>query len=81
NDIDLCLKIREKGYLVVFTPHAELYHYEHKTRGQYDTPEKLKIYERELEHFRNKWGYVLKNGDPYYNPNLTLEREDFSVGV
>ena len=78
NDIDLCMKIRKAGYLIVFTPFAEFYHYESKSRGLEDSPEKIKRFNGEIERFSNKWGEVLKAGDPYYNPNLTLEHEDFS---
>ena len=67
NDVDLCLKIREKGYLNIFTPFAELYHYESKTRGM-EEGEKLRRYERECAHFRDKWKEQLDAGDPYYNP-------------
>ncbi len=76
NDIDLCLRIRERGYRIVWTPFAELYHYEGLSRGQ-DTianPRFLK----EIEIMRERWGKLLDH-DPYYNPNLTLEREDFSL--
>ena len=79
NDVDFCLKVREKGYLIVWTPFAELYHHESKTRGYEDTPEKQERFRREIERFKEKWGHVLEKGDPYYNPNLTLEREDFSI--
>jgi GT2 family glycosyltransferase len=79
NDIDLCLKIREKGFLIVWTPFAELYHIEMKTRGFHDTPAKQRRFRRDIELFQNKWQHLLKKGDPYYNPNLTLEREDFSL--
>lgn len=79
NDIDLCLKIREKGYLVVWTPHAELYHYESKTRRNDGNPEKQARFTQEQELFRQKWKVVLEQGDPYYNPNLTLAHEDFSI--
>ncbi len=78
-DIDLCLKLREKGYLIVWTPYAELYHYESKTRGYEDTPEKEKRFFREVELFHKKWKFVMKKGDPYYNRNLTPDREDFSL--
>ncbi|AWB09765.1 Glycosyltransferase, GT2 family [Thermodesulfobium acidiphilum] len=78
NDVDICLKVRGKGYLVVWTPYAELYHHESKTRGFEDTPEKQERFKKEIELFKKKWGYILENCDPYYNPNLTLEREDFS---
>ena len=69
NDVDLCLKIRAKGYLNIFTPFAELYHYESKTRGM-EEGEKLRRYERECAHFRDKWKEQLDAGDPYYNPNF-----------
>lgn len=79
NDVDLCLKIRELGYLVVWTPYSELYHYEYKTRGYNDTPAKKALYEREVGLFQEKWKDLLKRGDPYYSPNLTQEKEDFSL--
>ena len=78
NDVDLCLRIREAGYLIVWTPYAELYHYESKSRGYENTPEKVKRFEGETDRFQSRWGDFLAAGDPYYNPNLTLEREDFS---
>ena len=79
NDVDLCMKIRDKGYLIVFTPYAELYHYESKSRGMEDTPEKIKRFQGEIQRFQNKWGKALDAGDPYYNPNLTLEHENFTL--
>lgn len=79
NDIDLCLRIRERGYLIVWTPYAELIHYESKTRGYEDTPEKQERFRKEIERFKTKWGGLLERGDPYYNRNLTLTREDFSL--
>ncbi|MEQ8173199.1 MAG: glycosyltransferase family 2 protein, partial [Candidatus Eremiobacterota bacterium] len=79
NDVDLCLKIREKGYLIIWTPYAELYHYESKTRGLEDTPEKQERAKKEVELLRTKWKDILDKGDPYYNPNLTLDKEDFSL--
>lgn len=78
NDVDLCLRIREKDKLIVYTPYAELYHYESKSRGYEDTPEKKKRFNSEVSRFKNKWKDILKNGDPYYNSNLALDREDFS---
>lgn len=78
NDVDFCLKIREKGYLNIFTPFAELYHYESKTRGM-EEGEKLRRYERECEHFREKWKAQLEAGDPYYNPNFSLDYSDFTL--
>ncbi len=79
NDVDLCMEIREKGYLVVFTPYAELYHYESKSRGNDSTPEKLERFRGEIDRFKEKWQKQLDDGDPYYNPNLTLTRDDFSL--
>jgi len=78
-DVDLCLKLREKGYLIVWTPYAELYHYESKTRGYEDTPEKEKRFFREVELFHKKWKNFMEKGDPYYNRNLTPDRENFSL--
>ena len=78
NDVDLCLRIRKAGYLIVWTPYAELYHFESKSRGLEDTTEKQIRFKGEIDHFYERWGDALKAGDPYYNPHLTLEREDFS---
>ena len=78
NDVDMCMRIRKAGYLVVWTPYAELYHHESKSRGPEDTPEKQRRFQREVLRFQECWEKELKAGDPYYNPNLTLEREDFS---
>lgn len=81
NDVDLCLKLREKGYLNVFTPFAELYHFESISRGLDDNGEKAGRYNRESEQFRNKWKEVLDKGDPYYNPNFSLDRSDFALKI
>ena len=81
NDVDFCLKLREKGYLNVFTPFAELYHYESLSRGADDTGERAERYNRESERFREKWKKQLEAGDPYYNPNFSLDRSDFSLKV
>ncbi len=78
NDVDFCLKVREKGYRNIYTPWVEAYHYESKTRGYEDTNEKIKRFKKEYNYMKKKWGKILKN-DPYYNPNLTLEKEDFSL--
>lgn len=76
NDVDLCLRVREKDKLIVFTPYAELYHYESKSRGYEDTPEKQKRFAGEVELFHKKWDEkFLSKGDPYYNPNLSLEAD------
>jgi len=81
NDVDFCIKLREMGYLNVFTPFAELYHYESVSRGLDDQGEKAKRYNEESARFRNKWKAVLEKGDPYYNPNFSLDRSDFSLKV
>jgi len=81
NDIDLCLKIRERGYLIIYTPYAELYHHESLTRGYEGAPEKLKRFQKEIKLFKEKWGHILERVDIYYNPNLTLNREDFSLKI
>jgi len=78
NDVDFCLKLREKGYLNVFTPYCEAYHHESTTRGYDTTLAQKRIFEKECNFFRQKWKRILE-ADPYYNENLTLEREDFSV--
>lgn len=79
NDIDFCLKIREKGYLNVMTPFAQLYHYESKSRGYEDTVEKQERFLGEQLMFKEDWRDILEHGDPFYNPNLTLIAEDFSL--
>ena len=81
NDVDFCLKLRAKGYLNVFTPFAECFHYESISRGLDDQGEKAERYNRESEQFRSKWKELLKAGDPYYNPNFSLDRSDFSLKV
>ena len=79
NDVDFCLKLRKLGYLNVWTPFAELYHYESISRGLDDNGEKAERYNRESEQFREKWKAELAAGDPYYNPNFSLDRSDFSL--
>lgn len=81
NDVDLCLKIRKNGYLIVYDPYVELYHYESKTRGAEDTKEKVRRFQSEIEYMRCHWIDILKNGDPAYNPNLTLKKWDYSLKV
>ena len=79
NDIDFCMKIRSLGKLVVYNPYALLYHYESKSRGLEDTPEKVARFNREIAIFAKRWPDILKNGDPYYNPNLTLRKSNFAL--
>ena len=81
NDVDFCIKLWEMGYLNVFTPFAELYHYESVSRGLDDQGEKAARYNEESARFREKWKEVLEKGDPYYNPNFSLDRSDFSLKV
>ena len=79
NDIDFCLKVREAGYLVVYNPYAELYHYESKSRGKEDSEKKVRRFMGEIETFHEKWFDILDQGDPYYNPNLTLNENNFDL--
>ncbi len=79
NDVDFCLKIREKGYLVVYNPFVEFWHYESKSRGQEDTPEKIKRFQGEICTFEKRWGNILDEGDPYYNVNLSLDTEVYHM--
>lgn len=81
NDVDFCLKLREKELLNVFTPFCELYHYESISRGLDDQGEKAQRYNKESEKFREKWKEALAKGDPYYNPNFSLDRSDFSLKI
>ena len=78
NDVDFCLRVQGAGYLNVFTPFAELYHHESKSRGQEDTPEKIARFDDEKARLASRWGALLRR-DPFYNPNLTHAREDFSL--
>ena len=79
NDVDLCLKIRNAGYLIVWTPYAEAYHLEARSRGYNVTREKRRIHIRETRLFKKKWKKILDNGDPYYNINFSLEKNDYSL--
>lgn len=81
NDVDFCLRLRKAGYLVIFTPYAELYHYESKSRGYENTPEKQRRFSRERNMFRERWKNFIELGDPYYNPNLSLSSEDFRIEI
>ncbi len=81
NDVDFCLKLRQKGYLNVFTPFAEAYHYESISRGDDLTGANAERYNEESARFRDRWKEVLDAGDPYYNPNFTLDKSDFSLRV
>lgn len=78
NDVDFCLRLIQKGLYNVWLPHVKLYHHESKSRGYEDTPEKKARFLKEINFMKERWGDLLLN-DPFYNPNLTLDREDFSI--
>jgi GT2 family glycosyltransferase len=77
NDVDLCLRLRSRGYLVVYTPYAVLSQHQSASHGEYDAKEDLQSAER----LRERWQQIFEDGDPYYNPNLTLTRFDYSLRV
>lgn len=79
NDVDLCVRAWKAGYVNVFTPFAELYHYESASRGSDLSGENAARYEKESELFRERWKELLEQGDPYYNPNFSLDRSDFAL--
>lgn len=79
NDVDLCLRIYEKGFLNIFTPYCQAYHHESVSRGIDDTPERIARSQREANFIRNRHAEILKKGDPYYNPNLSLSNENFEI--
>lgn len=80
NDVDLCLKMVAKGYRNIYLPHVVLYHYESKSRGFEDTPEKIARFAKEIEYMREKWKDIIDR-DPCYSPNLTKDREDYSINI
>ncbi len=80
NDIDLCLKIGKSGFNIIYTPFAKLFHHESKTRGYENTPSKVMRFESEVNYMKSTWPDLLKN-DPYYNPNLSQTREDYSLNL
>ena len=79
NDVDLCMRIRKKGYLIVWTPFAELVHYESKSRGYLETPQEEQRFRSETVYFEKRWAKELESEDPYYNPNFVDSSYDFSV--
>ena len=79
NDVDFCLRLRELGYLNVWNPYCELFHFESISRGLDDQGEKAQRYNEESARFREKWAEQLAKGDPYYNPNFSLDRSDYSL--
>jgi GT2 family glycosyltransferase len=78
NDVDYCLKLWQAGYSVIFAPQAEAFHLESKSRGSEDTEEKRLRYRSETQYMWREWGAVLED-DPFYNPNLSRVREDYSI--
>lgn len=81
NDVDFCLRVLKEGYLIAYNPYAELYHFESKSRGLEDTPEKVARFKREVDFMTERWGSFIEKGDPAFNPNLSLTRSDFSLKV
>ena len=79
NDVDFCLRVGEKGYRNLFTPYAELYHHESISRGYETTPEKMARFQKEKDALFERHQKILTEGDPYYNPNLCHDKEDFSL--
>lgn len=79
NDVDFCLRVREAGYRVVWTPHAELYHRESASRSKDRSAERVRQARREVAYMRKRWKHELRH-DPFYNPNLNYKRADFSLG-
>ena len=79
NDVDFCLKIRETGKLIVYNPYVQFIHYESKSRGFEDTPEKQARFKTEIDRFNKNWIKVLEKGDPYYNINLRLDNDQYAI--
>ncbi len=79
NDVDFCLRLGEAGYRIVYTPYASGFHYESKSRGKDDTPAKAARFAKEVAYMEKHWEEILKNGDPCYNPNLSLKKTDYSL--
>ena len=79
NDVDICMKVRKSGELIMFNPYATLHHYESKSRGFENTPEKQERFNREIWHFAVQVEKELEAGDPYYNRNQTLHRADYTM--
>ncbi|MFG6383308.1 MAG: glycosyltransferase family 2 protein [Lachnospiraceae bacterium] len=79
NDLDFCLRVGKEGYLIVYNPFVEAYHYESKSRGKEDTKEKVERFGNEIEFIRMRWIDLLKEGDPYYNPNFSLKKCNYAL--
>lgn len=78
NDVDLCLKIRSLNKWIVEDVFSVWYHYESKSRGLEDTPEKQARFQSEIARFQKKWPEILKNGDSFHNPNFDLDKGPFT---
>ncbi len=78
NDVDFCLRLREAGWEIVWSPYAEMYHHESTTRGP-DTGPRAEAFNREVDYMESRWGFDILRRDPYYNPNLSLDGEDYSL--
>jgi GT2 family glycosyltransferase len=78
NDVDFCLKVQDAGYRNLWTPYAELYHYESISRGTEDSPEKAARFKKESDYMKRIWNTDTE-ADPYYSSNLSLIKEDFSI--
>lgn len=81
NDIDLCLRIRQAGYLITYTPYAKLYHFESQSRGLDDSGEKQRRFAQEILNYQNIWAETYKNGDPYFNPHFKGDSEKISLNI
>ena len=79
NDVDFCLKIREKGKLIIYNPYVQFIHYESKSRGFEDTPEKIERFKNEISRFKKRWKDILEKGDPYYKINLRLDNDQCAI--
>ena len=72
NDVDFCIRLREKGWRIIWTPEVEHYHLESQTIGHHDSGERAAVFQKEDRMMRDRWGAIL-NSDPFYNPNLSLQ--------
>ena len=79
NDVDLCLKVRKNGSLIVYDPYVQLYHMESKTRGAEDSEAKVRRFQEEIEYMRCQWIDILRKGDPYYNKNFPVTIAPFTL--
>lgn len=73
NDVDYCLRVRELGKLVVYNAYISLYHHESVSRGYEQKSGNAQRFEREVQNFKERWGTLIEQGDPYYNENMTLD--------